>query len=103
MSERLALFELTYPVLVLYFLESQSLISVGEEDDTTILKAMFLQDILQYMIVPVCIGAQVRYLFIAPLQTGGRYPFTVLRAGQTMNDAVWVYLPPMPRHKYVRR
>ena len=37
MSERLALFELTYPVLVLYFLESQSLISVGEEDDTTIL------------------------------------------------------------------
>jgi len=49
---------------------------------------VFLQYVLQDMIVPVCICTQIGDLFVAPLQAGIGHSFAVFRACQPVDDAV---------------
>ena len=58
-------------ILPLQFLESQPFVSVQQVDDAAILEAVFLEDILQDMIIAMGIGTQVGYLAVTPLQAGG--------------------------------
>ena len=46
-------------ILPLQFLESQPFVSVQQVDDAAILEAVFLEDILQDMIIAMGIGTQV--------------------------------------------
>ena len=59
-------------ILPLQFLESQPFVSVQQVDDAAILEAVFLEDILQDMIIAMGIGTQVGYLAVTPLQAGDR-------------------------------
>ena len=75
-------------ILPLQFLESQPFVSVQQVDDAAILEAVFLEDILQDMIIAMGIGTQVGYLAVTPLQAGGCYAFTVFRTCQTVDNAI---------------
>ena len=54
-------------ILPLQFLESQPFVSVQQVDDAAILEAVFLEDILQDMIIAMGIGTQVGYLAVTPV------------------------------------
>lgn len=74
--------------LSLYFLECQPFVPIGQKDDAAILEPVFLQYVLQDMIVPVGICPQVGNLRVAPLQAGIGYSFAVFCTCQPVDDAV---------------
>ena len=72
----------------LNLLKSQPLVSVGQINDAAVSEAVLLQDVLQDMVVPMGVGAQVGHLFVAPLQAGVRHAFACACARQPVDDAV---------------
>lgn len=71
-----------------YLLECQPFVSVGQEDDAAIAETVFLEDVLQDVVIAVGIGTQVRNLPVAPFQAGGGYSFARFGACQAVDDAV---------------
>jgi len=69
-------------------LKGQSFVSIGQKDDAAILETMFLQDVLQDMIVPMSVGTQVGDLLVAPLQAGVCHAFAGFCACQSMNHSI---------------
>lgn len=53
---------------------------------------MLLQDVLQNVVVAVCVGPQVLYLRVAPIQTGGSHAMTVFRTGQPVYGGVRAFV-----------